>query len=382
MSQLVIPPYPVFEWSGLGLSSAYQPITRLGKTYYLSSGRHAIYLALRCLNIGPGDQVLLPAYNCPSMVEPVRWAGALPVFYRVLTDTTPDLEDLRSRLQPTTRAVIASHNFGFQFPLGPLRTLCDENNLSLIEDCAHVWYDREQASPADYRIGSVRKFFPLFDGGTLTVLRNHNEDVRLVSHGFFANIKSVLDQIEIAGEYDRLPLLSFLLRAVKGTRGKQAPSTTDAVTAETGAQEDVQADEEYQDLRFVQENTHKKMTGFSKLLLNSCNKSKARQRRRQNYLDLLSAFEDFDGVKPLYESLPTDVVPYVFPLFIQRPEIVHSRLKQAGVPMYRWDQFESDVCPVSNQYRYSLIQLPCHQSLRDEHKKALIQRVKQVVGEP
>ena len=43
----------------------------------------AIALALKQMGIGPGDTVLVPSYHCASMIEPVIWAGATPLFYRI-----------------------------------------------------------------------------------------------------------------------------------------------------------------------------------------------------------------------------------------------------------------------------------------------------------
>jgi hypothetical protein len=53
-----------------------------GKVRFVTSGRIAIALALQQMKIGKNDKVLVPSYHCSSMVEPVFWAGATPVFYK------------------------------------------------------------------------------------------------------------------------------------------------------------------------------------------------------------------------------------------------------------------------------------------------------------
>src|SRR6476646_6865713 len=65
---------------------------------FVTSGRIAIALALLQMKIGKDDQVLLPAYHCSSMVEPVIWANAVPIFYKIRPDTSVDLDDIRARL--------------------------------------------------------------------------------------------------------------------------------------------------------------------------------------------------------------------------------------------------------------------------------------------
>ena len=132
-----------------------------------SSGRVAIALALRHLGIRPGEQVLLPAYHCTAMVEPVQWASAAPVFYRIHPDTSVDLEHLQRLLTPLTRAVIVVHYFGFPQQLSSLRAFCDTHRLALIEDCAHAFFGEEAGRPlgscGDYAIASAMKFFPIYE---------------------------------------------------------------------------------------------------------------------------------------------------------------------------------------------------------------------------
>ena len=51
---------------------------------FVTSGRVAIALALQQMKIGKDDKVLLPAYHCGAMVEPIIWVGATPVFYKFI----------------------------------------------------------------------------------------------------------------------------------------------------------------------------------------------------------------------------------------------------------------------------------------------------------
>ena len=71
---------------------AVRSIVDAGPARLVTSGRVAIALALREMTVGAGDEVLVPAYHCASMIEPVIWSGAQPVFYRILRNTEIDLE--------------------------------------------------------------------------------------------------------------------------------------------------------------------------------------------------------------------------------------------------------------------------------------------------
>src|SRR5262245_35891867 len=84
-----------------------------GAAKLVTSGRMAIALALQHLGVGMGDKVLIPAFHCTSMVDPVVWVGATPVFYKIQEDTQVDLNDIRSKLEPAVKALMITHYFGF-----------------------------------------------------------------------------------------------------------------------------------------------------------------------------------------------------------------------------------------------------------------------------
>src|ERR1700704_2819644 len=98
------------------------------------SGRTAMYHGLGALGVSVGHNVLVPAYHCASLVDPILRRGATAVFYRVKPDCSPDFDDIRRRVDATTRAIVAIHYFGFPQPLEPFRELCGERGLFLIED--------------------------------------------------------------------------------------------------------------------------------------------------------------------------------------------------------------------------------------------------------
>jgi hypothetical protein len=84
------PVSPVLSWSSFFRrgGAPVPSILDAGQVRHVTSGRVAIAMALRAMQIGPGDKVLVPSYHCASMIEPVIWAGATPVFYKVKADTS------------------------------------------------------------------------------------------------------------------------------------------------------------------------------------------------------------------------------------------------------------------------------------------------------
>jgi dTDP-4-amino-4,6-dideoxygalactose transaminase len=103
----------------------------------VSSGTEALHLALRAAGIGPGDEVVVPAFTFIATAEAVSYTGARPVFADIDADTfCLDPRSLESSLTARTRAVIAVHLYGQTAPLAPIAGLCRDRGLVLVEDCA------------------------------------------------------------------------------------------------------------------------------------------------------------------------------------------------------------------------------------------------------
>lgn len=106
----------------------------------VSSGTAALHLACLAAGLGPGDEVIVPALTFVASAAAARYVGAEPVLCDICGpgDFNLDVEDLRRRITPRTRAVIAVHFCGYAADVLALRELCDEHGLILIEDCAEA----------------------------------------------------------------------------------------------------------------------------------------------------------------------------------------------------------------------------------------------------
>jgi dTDP-4-amino-4,6-dideoxygalactose transaminase len=163
----------------------------------VSSGTAALELALRALEIGPGDEVIVPTNSFIATAEAVSAVGATPRLVDVDEETSLlTAEIVAAALTPATRCVIPVHLYGRTVEMGPLADLCAEHDLYLIEDAcqAHgsVYEGRRAGS-----IGHVGcfSFYPTKnlgawgDGGALVtddeaiaakvrLLRSHGEGAR------------------------------------------------------------------------------------------------------------------------------------------------------------------------------------------------------------
>ncbi len=110
-----------------------------------SNGTVAIHLALKVLNIGPGDEVIVPDLTFVATANAVVHAEATPVIADVrLSDWCLDPESVERLITPRTRAIIPVHLFGHPAAMEELRALAQHHKLMIIEDAA-------EAHGAEYR---------------------------------------------------------------------------------------------------------------------------------------------------------------------------------------------------------------------------------------
>ena len=128
----------------------------------LASGTDALVLALRALNIGAGDEVIIPAYTFFATAGTVMSVGAKPVFVDVDPQSYQiDVSKIRSAITPKTRAIIPVHLYGHPAEMNPILEIARENNLKVIEDNAQglgaEYLGRKTGSFGDI---SCLSFFP------------------------------------------------------------------------------------------------------------------------------------------------------------------------------------------------------------------------------
>lgn len=105
-----------------------------------SNGTVAIHLALIALGIGAGDEVIVPTLTYIASVNAIVYTGATPVFADSVAATWQvSVGDVRAKITPRTRAIMAVHLYGHPCDMPALRALADEHGLFLIEDCAEAF---------------------------------------------------------------------------------------------------------------------------------------------------------------------------------------------------------------------------------------------------
>jgi dTDP-4-amino-4,6-dideoxygalactose transaminase len=148
----------------------------IAHAFAVANGTAALHLALLALDVGPGDEVVVPSLNFVAAANVVELVGATPVFcdIRSAGDLNLDVSDVERALTPRTKALIALHYGGFPCDITALVSLARSAGVPVIEDAAHAPGARvgSQACGTFGEIGCfsffANKNMPVGEGGMVT----------------------------------------------------------------------------------------------------------------------------------------------------------------------------------------------------------------------
>ncbi|MBC7971113.1 MAG: DegT/DnrJ/EryC1/StrS family aminotransferase [Verrucomicrobia bacterium] len=141
-----------------------------------NSGTDALYLALRALNIKPGDEVITTPFTFIATAEVISAVGAMPVFVDIEAGTfNLDLGQVEAAITERTRVILPVHLFGQPVDMTRLMAIAQSHSLTVVEDCAQA----VGAEWAEQKVGSIGhigcfSFYPTKnlgacgDGGAVT----------------------------------------------------------------------------------------------------------------------------------------------------------------------------------------------------------------------
>jgi dTDP-4-amino-4,6-dideoxygalactose transaminase len=185
-----------------------------------ANGTDAIYIALKALGIGPGDEVITVANSWISTSETISETGARPVFVDIDPETfNIDPDKIEEKITPKTKAVIPVHLFGRPADMTRIADICSRHQLLLVEDCA-------QAHFAEYKNRKVGLFgitgtFSFYPGKNLGAYGDagaliSNDDEFAVKARMFANHGALKKhQHEMEGINSRLDGIQAAILNVK-----------------------------------------------------------------------------------------------------------------------------------------------------------------------
>lgn len=186
----------------------------------LGNATDGLFLALKALGIGSGDEVITPSWGWISSSEVITFAGATLVF----ADVDPELftvtqKEIQNKVTSKTKAVIVVHLYGQVVEIEPIKKLCNQKNLLLIEDCSQAHLSADHGVKAG-SIGDcgVFSFYPtknLGAYGDAGCLVTNNTELatkvrRLANHGGLTK-----DEHLFEGTNSRLDSLQAVILNVK-----------------------------------------------------------------------------------------------------------------------------------------------------------------------
>ena len=119
---------------------AVRAATGAGHAIGLCNGTVALHLALHCLEVGPGDEVIVPTFTYIASVNTIAQCGATPVFADCREgDWLLDPADAAARITPRTKAILPVHLYGAACDMRALGALAQERGLGVVEDCAEAF---------------------------------------------------------------------------------------------------------------------------------------------------------------------------------------------------------------------------------------------------
>lgn len=158
----------------------------------VGSGTEALHIALRALDIGPGDEVITASHTAVATASAIELAGAKPVFIDIDPEYfTLDPNLIESAITKRTKAIIPVHIYGQACDMDAIMKIAKKHNLKVIEDCA-------QAHGAKYdgkRVGTMG------DAGCFSFYPTKNLGAIGDGGAVISNKQSIADRIKLLREY-------------------------------------------------------------------------------------------------------------------------------------------------------------------------------------
>jgi len=347
--------------------------------FYL--GRVALWFLCQHWQIKPGDEILMPAYNCGSEVDPFCACGANVIFYPVDEKAQIDYAGLKNRCTAKTRIVYITHYFGWPHEIGPLYQWCKERNIKVVEDCAMSLFSRSSegclGTLADASIFSFRKTLSVPDGAALVLKDSVDTESLSFKHpSYRQTFKNLLPFVKSSG----LAMLNQC-RMYKPLRRMKMKSYVRKKLIEESENEikpDIPADY-YFDRKLI----NWSISNISCGILRQENPDVVIRRRRENYLTLYHALKDLHGVKMLFDTLPEGVCPLGFTMIVSYREKMTKALNAMGITAYPWwGGYHRDFCwddfPEAKNLKDNLLYLPINQTLNETNMQYIVSCVRRL----
>ena len=203
---------------------------RLGRTYALAvnGGTSALICAMFGLDLGPGDEVIIPAHTYVATAAAVIAAGAVPVLCEVDTSLNMDPVDLERQITPYTKAVVPVHMRGVPARMDEITSIAQHHGIAVLEDVAQsnggTYKGRPLGSFGEVGCFSLQQYKIITSGEGGLLLTDDQEiyDRARMQHDcaarFWEGVGDRTYDFVVSGENYRLSELSAALAVVQCDR--------------------------------------------------------------------------------------------------------------------------------------------------------------------
>jgi dTDP-4-amino-4,6-dideoxygalactose transaminase len=344
----------------------------VGHAVATGSGRAALTLLSRALDLQPGDEVLVPALTFGAVPDAVERLGLVPVYVDVEASTAQmDPEDLRARIGPRSRVVVATHLFGDVCKAEHVERICSDAGLVMLVDFAQAAGARLHGRPvgawgrAGFTSLETVKTLPAFGGGLVTT-----------SDGDLARRVDALASRMPAPEVRRLAA-KVALGQVESLLARPVPFSVLGWPLMTlaGGERTVRW---YKGRKSGAGNHHARLhPAQAAVALNNLEHLQAHVEERRRTADRLWSLLGTGCWRPAREP-GSEPACYQLVVRARDPRGCALNCRRAGVDVgvHVVEDLSGGACPTAATLAEQLVQLPCHPGLDDEH----LRRVAEAVG--
>ncbi|MBF0472840.1 MAG: DegT/DnrJ/EryC1/StrS aminotransferase family protein, partial [Nitrospirae bacterium] len=327
-------------------------------------GKNAFWYIAKMIRLQIDDEVIVPAYMCYNALQPLMKAGARFRFIDIGIDLKIDFRSLVDLFTNKTKLLILVQYFGMPTDIREIVGFAQSQGVHTVEDCAlsygSIINGRFAGTTADFGLFSLRKFFPIPDGGMLLDNRNNISDIKREGINMGKGLAIVRSMLSNAESKTGVPFVKYL----KGSKGELL---NDSIVNGEGDFE----------------------LGISNVSMGILEKQEPWEdiclKRRENYKYMLIGLEENTLFKPLRKTLEDGFCPMTLPLMVDSADSADSirdKLNQDRVPAYAWPGVSNlhpyvreniKKYPITQYLVNNLIMLPVHQDLTKRHLDYMIQ---------
>lgn len=346
-------------------------VEKYGKKYnaYTASGRDAIALALKSFAERYPEReksCLLPAYMCDTVFLPFVSAGWKIFFYEIEKNLEADREKLSRQMENIRPSLLFIHAYYGVDTWKPMRSLLHtwrRQGICIMEDVTQSYYLPEAGKDADYVVGSLRKWYPVPDGGFVASDENVEEQAKALT----------VNEAYISA---RIGFLTKKWEYLHGTGSAQGKTAEELAAFKADYLQKNRETENWMDENAkAADGRVSAMSEVSKAILENMEEAEYRQQRNENYAYLYERLNPLSNQRPLqagrstfspvFSMDETVEAPLYFPVYAQNRDDLQEYLKKHHIyapVLWPIGEENADILTENETYIYEhILALPMDQ---------------------